>query len=61
MALSWNLQDIFTSEIDAARRQELLRTIQQVVTVEKGRELEVLPDTGPGSVPEVLISFWFFL
>ncbi|MDP3044780.1 MAG: hypothetical protein Q8N93_05125 [Bacillota bacterium] len=55
------MQDIFTSEIDAARRQELLRTIQQVVTVEKGRELEVLPDTGPGSVPEVLISFWFFL
>ncbi|RJX20577.1 MAG: DUF2149 domain-containing protein [Desulforudis sp.] len=49
LVLSWNLQDIFTSEMDAARRQELLRTIQQVVTVEKGRELEELPNTGPGS------------
>lgn len=49
LVISWNLQEIFTDEIDATQRQKLLQAIQQVVAVEKGQELEEVPDTGSGT------------
>ncbi|MHB1127597.1 MAG: DUF2149 domain-containing protein [Bacillota bacterium] len=49
LVLSWNLQSVFLQDKSPEARQRLLQAIQQVVSLEQGKELDQVPDVGSGA------------
>lgn len=48
LVLSWNLQNIVFAQVDPAQKQKLLQSIQRVIDVEQGRELNEVPQIEKG-------------
>jgi len=51
LVLSWNLQNVLFAQSTPEERNKMLRAIQKIVNVQKGREMNELPqiETGGGA------------
>jgi len=49
LVLSWHLQDLVFSRLSPGEKQQLLRALGKMVTLEQGRELQERPPLGSSS------------
>ncbi|AGL00368.1 hypothetical protein Desgi_0816 [Desulfoscipio gibsoniae DSM 7213] len=48
LVLSWNLQNIIFAKVKPEEKQRLMQSIQKVINVERGQELEEVPQIQQG-------------
>ncbi|HOV78889.1 MAG TPA: DUF2149 domain-containing protein [Bacillota bacterium] len=48
LVLSWNLQNVIFARVDTQEKQRILQSIQKVIDVEQGKELEEIPQIEKG-------------
>jgi len=48
LVLSWNLQNIIFTRLDPQEKRHLLQSIQKIIDVEQGKELEEIPQIEKG-------------
>ncbi len=48
LVLSWNLQSVIFAKVSPEEKQRLMQTMQKAISVERGQELEQVPDIESG-------------